>query len=205
MQVNTRSTKRVPGGTIPSSIKADAHPFHADWMEILTTVHERFDMNKPQPSPLVRRFASKIAVAAGSSPIVDVACGSGRNALFLDALGCTVIGIDNDPVRLEALRRASSNGSGVEESRLSVKRIDLIKDSWPFGPRSLGAVVNVHFFLPKLLVDFENSIMPRGHLLFETVPGCGGNYLELPKRATCGRPWQEHLNSSSTRNARLAP
>ena len=144
-------------------------------------VRERFDMDKPQPSPLVRRFASKLAIAAGPFPIADVACGAGRNALFLDALGCTVIGVDNDRARLETLRRASSSGSKGEASRVSVKRIDLIKDPWPFGPRSLGAIVNVHFFLPKLFLDFESSIMPGGYLLLETVPGCGGNYLELPK------------------------
>jgi SAM-dependent methyltransferase len=147
----------------------------------LKMVRERFDMNKPQPSPLVRRFASKLAAAAGASPIVDVACGAGRNALFLDNLGCTVIGVDNDPARLEALRRASSSGSRLGASGLSVKRIDLVKDPWPFGPQSLGAIVNVHFFLPKLFLDFENSIVPGGYLLFETVPGCGGNYLELPR------------------------
>jgi SAM-dependent methyltransferase len=147
----------------------------------LTALRERFDMNKPQPSPLVRRYASKIALAAGSSPIVDVACGAGRNALFLDALGCTVIGVDNDLVRLEELRCASSGGSKPEAARLSVKRIDLIQDPWPFSPRSLAAIVNVHFFLPKLLLDFGNSIVPGGYLLLETVPGCGGNYLELPK------------------------
>jgi hypothetical protein len=28
---------------------------------------------------------------------------------------------------------------------------------------------------------FEDSLSPGGCLLFETVPGCGGNYLELPK------------------------
>jgi SAM-dependent methyltransferase len=147
----------------------------------LATVRERFDMNRLQPSTLVRQFASKITVAAGSSPIVDVACGAGRNALFLAGLGCTVIGIDNDLVRLEALRRASSSGSKPEASRLTVKCIDLIKDPWPFSPRSLGAIVNVHFFLRRLFLDFENSIMPGGYLLFETVPGCGGNYLELPR------------------------
>ncbi len=28
---------------------------------------------------------------------------------------------------------------------------------------------------------FERSLSPGGYLLLETVPGCGGNYQELPK------------------------
>src|SRR5690348_12013636 len=42
-------------------------------------------------APLVRKFAPQIASAASEKPIVDVACGSGRNALVLATLGCRVI------------------------------------------------------------------------------------------------------------------
>ena len=49
---------------------------------------------------LVRRFGEKVAKAAGDMPVLDVACGSGRNAIFLRQLGCTVICMDNDLSRL---------------------------------------------------------------------------------------------------------
>jgi hypothetical protein len=52
---------------------------------------------------------------------------------------------------------------------------------WPFELNSLGGVVNVHYLNPKLFPFFTNSIRKGGILLIETVPGCGGNYLELPK------------------------
>ena len=45
---------------------------------------------------LVRQFGEKVAKAAGDMPILDVACGSGRNAIFLRELSCTVICMDID-------------------------------------------------------------------------------------------------------------
>jgi hypothetical protein len=59
--------------------------------------------------------------------------------------------------------------------------MDLFTDPWPFGVSRAGGIVNVHFLLPSLFPSFESSITPGGYLLLETVPGCGGNYLQLPK------------------------
>src|ERR1700747_3044855 len=63
---------------------------------------------------------------------------------------------------------------------LKAKRVDLVKDPWPFGRHGIGGIVNVHSFLPALIPWFEPSLLPGGYLLLETAAGCGGNYLELP-------------------------
>jgi len=44
-----------------------------------------------------------------------------------------------------------------------------------------GGIINVHFLLPALLPHFASSLSRGGYLLLETVPGCGNNYLQLPK------------------------
>jgi SAM-dependent methyltransferase len=135
-----------------------------------------------EPSPLVRRFAPKIAAAAAGKPVIDVACGSGRNALALAQLGCSVICVDRDLTDLQAhvvhLRRTALRKASA---KLSLHQLDLVKGRWPFTARLAGAIINVHFLLPKLFPFFERSLSPGGYLLLETVPGCGGNYLELPK------------------------
>jgi hypothetical protein len=59
--------------------------------------------------------------------------------------------------------------------------MDLVKERWPFPASVAGGIVNVHFLLPALFPRFERSLSSGGYLLLETVPGCGGNYLELPK------------------------
>ena len=40
----------------------------------------------------------------------------------------------------------------------------------------------MHFTLPALFPFFANSLIPKGYLLLETVPGCGDNFMELPKK-----------------------
>jgi SAM-dependent methyltransferase len=147
------------------------------------SVHE----SSPHPCALVRRFALKVAAATSGMPVLDVACGSGRNAFPFEQLGCTVICVDKD---LSVLKQTQKLFPACERpGRILPHQVDLTRDEWPFGDASIGAIINVHFFLPPLFPQFARSLIPGGYLLFETVPGCGGNYLQLPRegeiRARC--------------------
>src|SRR5205823_1711508 len=53
-----------------------------------------------RPTPFLKKFGAEIGKAAGTYPILDVACGTGRNGIFLSQLGRTVICIDKDLSRL---------------------------------------------------------------------------------------------------------
>ena len=139
----------------------------------------RIKTNPFGASPLVRRFASSIAGAANGAPILDVACGSGRNAMIFAELGCNVICVDIDLTRLKS--QLSGQGPVSKfSSRIQCRTMDLIKDPWPFKARAVGAIINVDFLLPTLFPRFEYSLHFGGHLLLETISGRGGNYLELP-------------------------
>jgi SAM-dependent methyltransferase len=140
-------------------------------------------MNNLEPSAMIRRYGSKIAAASFDKPILDVACGSGRNALFLWSLGYTVICMDRDLSGLQAQLSRGMDGDSVRASkRLILLQIDLKVDRWPFQQHSVGGIINVHFTLPALFPHFGSSLVQNGYLLIETVPGCGGNYLELPRK-----------------------
>jgi SAM-dependent methyltransferase len=132
-------------------------------------------------SPLVRRFAERVIAAAARKPILDVACGSGRNALFLARLSGAVICIDKDLSALNAnlqRRRSVLTPSSIQ---LASQEIDLLNGGWPFAPRSVGGIINIHFLLPTLFPLFAISLAPCGYLLLETVAGHGENYRELPQ------------------------
>src|SRR5262245_2356601 len=47
-----------------------------------------------EPTKFVRRFGPLMVPAAAGYPILDVACGSGRNGVFMAELGAPVIGVD---------------------------------------------------------------------------------------------------------------
>jgi SAM-dependent methyltransferase len=133
-------------------------------------------------SPLVRRFAEQLIAAASGRPILDVACGSGRNAFFLAGLGATVICIDKDLSSFAANLRQRCGSLTTLSNLLLPKKIDLVRDEWPFTPGSIGAIINVHFLMPALFPHFASSLAPNGFLLLETVSGHGENYLELPQK-----------------------
>ena len=140
-------------------------------------------MDNLEASSLVRRFGAKVAEASHGKPILDVACGSGRNAFFLSSLGADVICMDRELTRLrEHLAQNASTCITGANHRLVLHQIDLINDPWPFTSASVGGIVNVHFTLPALFPFFGTSLTPNGYLLLETVPGCGGNCMELPKK-----------------------
>jgi len=159
-----------------------------------------------EPAPLVRRFAAKIAKASGGLPILDVACGSGRNAFPLRKLGCTVICIDRDLSRLPTQPPSiHSDLSGPAAPELIPRQMDLLKDGWPFGESSIGGIINIHFFCLSLFPAFERSLAPGGYLLLETVPGCGGNYLELPKAGTVKSFFEKSLDLEFYREHGVGP
>jgi SAM-dependent methyltransferase len=134
------------------------------------------------PSPFVKRFISRIAKASFGKAVLDVACGSGRNAMPFAQLGCNVICIDKDLASFKFQRlRLRGTSAGRSFNGISLRQVDLCRDLWPFGACAFGSIINVHFLLPSLFPAFENSLSPGGYLLIETVPGCGGNYLQLPK------------------------
>lgn len=129
--------------------------------------------------PLVKRFAPKIASATSGLSVLDVACGSGRNAFPFVRLGCTVICVDKDLSVLEKTRELLPSCEGP--GQIVPHRVDLACHEWPFGDASVGAIINVHFFFPPLFPQFARSLISGAYLLFETAPGCGGNYLQLPR------------------------
>jgi SAM-dependent methyltransferase len=140
-------------------------------------------MGNLKASSLVRRFGGKVAGASSGKPILDVACGSGRNAFFLSSLGATVICMDRQLTRLREYLAQNASTCFIEGAdRLVPHQIDLVETPWPFDYGSAGGIINVHFTLPALFPFFANSLIPQGYLLLETVPGCGDNFMELPKK-----------------------
>ncbi len=159
-----------------------------------------------EPSLLVRRFASQIATAAEGKPVLDVACGSGRNAMALSELGCPVICIDKDLASLRAHQAHWRNSSLKEASgQLNPYQLDLVKEPWPFAPYAAGGIINVHFLLPALFQLFERSLSPGGYLLLETVSGHGGNYLELPRAGELRAVFEKRFQIDWYRERKVGP
>lgn len=144
-------------------------------------------------SAWVRRHAEKIVNAGQSRPVLDLACGTGRNGRFLAQLGCEVIGIDIDISKT------------VTKEHFQARRMDLDAEPWPFRKGELGGIIQVHFLRRSLFAWFAHSLVPGGFLLIETVPGCGGNYLELPRAGELSAQLAADFHLEAYREGKVGP
>lgn len=108
------------------------------------------------PSPWVVRWAGLIPPGR---PVLDLACGEGRHAVYLAGLGHPVEAVDIDPT-LSAQVRAVT---GIEW-----RQADLEGAPWPYAARRFGAVVVTHYLHRPLFDALQESLEPGGLLIYET-------------------------------------
>jgi SAM-dependent methyltransferase len=102
------------------------------------------------PSPWVVRWADYIT----RSPVLDVACGSGRHARYLAGRGLEVIAVDRDDHDLGA--------------NVSFLRADLETGTWPFRDRRFAAIVVTNYLHRPLFPLIEAALDEGGVLIYET-------------------------------------
>jgi SAM-dependent methyltransferase len=98
----------------------------------------------------------------GNGRALDVACGDGRNALYLAQRGYAVDAIDASDVMVGALR------SAADERGLAItpRVVDVEREPLPPGP--YNAIVVLNFLRRDLFGALEDRLAPGGLLLFET-------------------------------------
>jgi SAM-dependent methyltransferase len=105
------------------------------------------------------------ALLGGGGRALDVACGDGRNALYLAQLGYMVDAIDVSDVAIGALRRA------VEQRGLAMtiapQVVDLEREPLPAGPYDV--IVTLNFLQRDLFGPLQDALAPAGLLLYETL------------------------------------
>lgn len=112
--------------------------------------------NSAEPSTWVERFVPEIL---DGGTVLDLACGNGRHARLLRALGRRVVAADVDVSGLADLR----NDDGVE-----IVEADLETGVWPFGDRSFDGIVVTNYLHRPLLPHLVTALAPGGVLIYET-------------------------------------
>lgn len=93
---------------------------------------------------------------------LDVACGEGRNAVFLARNGFIVDAID---IARAGLRRALAVS---RRERLPLRLIQADLDSFPLPAARYTVAVNIRFLLRQLFPALKRCLRPGGVLVFET-------------------------------------
>ena len=95
---------------------------------------------------------------------LDVACGRGRNAIWLAQRGLETLAVDRDPAALADLR-AETDRLGV---RVTTEAIDLESAGLPVQPAAFDVIVVVHYLHRPLLPVLTDALRPGGILVYET-------------------------------------
>ncbi|MFN8499800.1 MAG: methyltransferase domain-containing protein [Anaerolineae bacterium] len=112
------------------------------------------------PSPLVVRYAPR---ARGLQLALDIACGAGRNALYLASLGYDVDAVDISVIGLDLLaREAAVRGLAGHVHALAA---DL--DEWRPPAGTYALVTQIAFFDPAALGAAISAVALGGMLILE--------------------------------------
>ena len=95
---------------------------------------------------------------------LDVACGRGRNALWLAEHGSSVVAVDRDPGAIRELQTAAA-ARGL--SIVAAVR-DLESDVPSLGSEAFDTIVVFHYLHRPLFPSLIDALRPGGLLIYET-------------------------------------
>jgi SAM-dependent methyltransferase len=94
--------------------------------------------------------------------ILDVACGAGRNSLFLARRGFSVVAVD---ISWEGLQRLARR---AREQRLPVYPVHADLERFALPDSRFDVIINTRFLLRSLFPAFRSALKPGGLLVLET-------------------------------------
>jgi tellurite methyltransferase len=132
----------------------------------LPCLNTRWDGRYPTEDPEVwrrpSRFLTDHIAQIPTGRALDVACGPGRNAVFLAKHGFVVDGVDNSREGLAMARRFMAD----EGISLNLVFADL--DRYAVRPEAYDLVINSFYLNRKIVPDLIRGLKQGGYLLFET-------------------------------------
>jgi tellurite methyltransferase len=109
------------------------------------------------PTPLLVETAQKLV--PGSA--LDLACGTGRNALWLANQGWHVTAVDGSPVAIDILRsRACERGLTVQ-----TRVADLENSEYEIEPSSWNLIADCYYLQRNLFEPAKQAVVPGGILI----------------------------------------
>lgn len=107
-----------------------------------------------EPSSIVMKYWSLASVGNA----LDIACGNGRNSLFLAEKGFRVDAADISTIATDRLR--------AQNATINVICTDL--DAWDCPPNHYELIINIRFLNRGLFPSIQAGLKPGGILIFES-------------------------------------
>jgi len=124
-----------------------------EWNERYRAGEQLFDT----PSPLVRQFARPVAPRLA----LDVACGPGRNALFLADQGWKVTAVDGSPAAIDTLLARAAERNLKIDARVA----DLERHEFAIEPEHYDFICDCYYLQRDLFPPMKLGLRPGGLLI----------------------------------------
>jgi tellurite methyltransferase len=117
------------------------------------------------PARLLTDFESLFPPEGSEGKVIDLACGDGRNGIFLAAKGCHVVLADRSEESLETAR-ALASGLDVQ---VQLWHVDLEEEGVnPLAGRLYDGILVFRYLHRPLLPFIRDALGPGGILIYET-------------------------------------
>jgi len=121
-----------------------------------------------EPSPLLRRFVSGCVDEVPGRRVLDIACGTGRNAVYLAQHGFDVTGLDRLADALErAQDLAARSGVTIRAVQCDLEEPGALA-GWQTAGHEVDCVVVVRYLDRSLFPSLVRCLVPGGVLVYET-------------------------------------
>jgi len=122
------------------------------------------EKTESQPSRFLMAYARLLLDQSLPGPVMDLACGDGRNGLFLAERGLRVIFCDRSESALGEVKQSASRlGLSVETWQL-----DLETETNALPENRFGAILVFRFLHRPLIPEIKASLKKNGLLIYET-------------------------------------
>jgi len=135
------------------------------------------DGSLPPPTPLVQRFLG----VAQPGTALDLAAGTGRNAIWLARHGWDVTAVDGAPTAIETLNKYAAQSGVCVRTVLA----DLEKGEYVIEPGMWDAIT-ICYYLQRGLLEPAKAGVRRGGLIVVIVHTTEGNELPTETRTSQG-------------------
>ncbi len=115
-----------------------------------------------QPSSFLREIIDSDAWEIPRGRALDIACGKGRNTLFVAQQGFDVVAVDISSVALEEGRRRA------REASLTVAWQQADLEQFRLPENSFDLVINFNYLQRSLIPQLKAALKRGGHVIFET-------------------------------------
>ncbi|WP_051617180.1 methyltransferase domain-containing protein [Desulfonatronovibrio hydrogenovorans] len=122
-------------------------------------------MSHDHPARYLAEHLDLVLETASGGPVLDLACGSGRNGLYLAEQGLEVHFWDRDRQGLEQIRAKAVK----EHYHVKLRQVDLEDGSGSLLPVEFFRAVLVFRYLYRPLIrQIKGSVIPGGLVVYET-------------------------------------